>query len=460
MTRKMKENEIFADDFSEQPLWWRDAAPSEHAVRDGRTEFDVIVVGSGYAGLSCAHELASNGSSVLVVDAEQCGYGASTRNAGFLSGRAGVSKQINLEALVGEAHARRIFDEADAAYAFLQNLVADNDIDCGLESRGRFVGAHTPAAYDKLAAKMREYNAGGSSDFEMIERAEQHRYVASDYWYGGMYNATAGSIHPSLYHQGLKRLCLDAGVAISSNNRVLAVQHEGANKRVQTQRGDFRAREVVLATNGYTDGLSPWHQRRLVPISSTVVASEEIGAERVAALLPQGCPVIDTKRVVCFARPSPDHKRILFGGRARFAPLGASDSAIILHRFLVEMFPQMSALRVTNAWSGYMAFTFDFMPKIGTHDGIHYAIGCNAGCGIVMMSWLGRQVGRKLLGSAPEASAFEGLKFKTQPFYSGKPWFLPIIGNWWRLRDWIEVERARRRFPANAGGGAPQQPQA
>ena len=110
-----------------------------------------------------------------------------------------------------------------------------------------------------------------------------------------------------------------------------------------------------------------------------------------------------------------------------------------------EMFPQMSAIRVTNAWSGYMAFTFDFMPKIGIHDGIHYAIGCNGGCGIVMMSWLGRQVGRKILGTAPAPSAFEGLKFGTQPFYSGKPWFLPIVGNWWRLRDWLEISAARRK---------------
>ena len=107
------------------------------------------------------------------------------------------------------------------------------------------------------------------------------------------------------------------------------------------------------------------------------------------------------------------------------------------------MFPQMSDLRVTNAWSGYMAFTFDFLPKIGIHDGIHYALGCNGGCGIVMMSWLGRRVGQKILGSS-DTSAFEGLAFKTQPFYSGRPWFMPIVGNWWRLRDWLELRQARK----------------
>jgi len=436
--------DILAEGFSEQPLWWRDAAPTTHAYQDKPGSVDVIVIGSGYAGLSCAHELAREGLAVTVIDAGQCGIGASTRNAGFLSGRAGVSKQINLQALVGKDHANRIFDEADSAYDFLRQLVADENIDCNLETVGRFIGAHTPAAYDRLAAKMREYNSAGGNQFRMVGKAEQREYVASDYWYGGMFTESAGSLHPSRYHRGLQQLCERAGVRLISGNRVLGIVDEGDSKRLHTEIGDFRAREVVLATNGYTDALSPWHQQRLIPISSTIVASEEIGEERVNAMLPRHCPVIDTKRVICFARPTPDRKRILFGGRARFAPMGPAASAQILHQQLVTMFPQMSDIKVTNAWSGYMAFTFDFMPKIGIHQGIHYALGCNGGCGIVMMSWLGRQVARKILGTAAAPSAFEGLAFKPRPLYAGKPWFIPIIGNWWRLRDWLEITRARR----------------
>ena len=193
-----------------------------------------------------------------------------------------------------------------------------------------------------------------------------------------------------------------------------------------------------MATNGYTDNLSPWHQKRLIPISSTLVASEELGSDRVNALLPTGCPVIDTRRVLCFARPSPDRKRILFGGRARFTSMTGKQSAEILHGQLAEMFPQLSDIQVTNVWSGRMAFTFDFLPKIGVHEGIHYALGCNAGCGIVMMSWLGKKVAEKILCNQQPTSAFERLPFKSPTFYAGKPWFLPIVGNWWRLRDWAE----------------------
>jgi glycine/D-amino acid oxidase-like deaminating enzyme len=239
-------------------------------------------------------------------------------------------------------------------------------------------------------------------------------------------------------------------VTLVSDNRVLGIVNEDGGKRVVTERGDWRAHEVVLATNGYTDTLSPWHRARLIPISSTVAASEPLGAEAVSTILPKLCPVIDTRRVICYVRPAPDGESILFGGRARFTPLGPVDSAKILHAQLVEMFPRMRGIRVTHAWSGLMGFTFDFMPKIGVHAGLHYALGCNGGCGIVMMSWLGRQVGRKLLGCASRPSAFEGLEFKTRPFYAGKPWFLPVVGNWWRLRDWLEIRRARASRPRGA----------
>lgn len=433
---------IFAEDFSEEPWWWRHAAAVDRPCPELPDEAEVVVVGSGYAGLNCAHELAKEGSDVVVLDSGKIGIGASTRAAGLLSGRAGVSKQIDLETAVGKEHATRILDEADEAYEHLKYIVASENIDCDLERAGRFVGAHTPQAYEKLAQKMVEYNSGGRTEFYMVPKQEQRDYVASDFWCGGMFTESAGAIHSAKYHNGLVDCCERAGARLVSDARVIGISNDGGTKTVTTRSGSIRAREVVLATNGYTDRLSPWHQKRIVPISSTIVASEELGEERVSEVLPRLCPVIDTRRVVCYARPTPDKKAILFGGRARFSPIGPTESASILHQQLSVMFPQLRDIRVTNAWSGYMGFTFDFLPKVGTHEGIHYAIGCNGGCGIVMMSWLGRQAARKLMGTAQHPSAFEGLPFRSQKFYSGKPWFLPIVGNWWRLRDWVELRQA------------------
>ena len=128
-------------------------------------------------------------------------------------------------------------------------------------------------------------------------------------------------------------------------------------------------------------------------MSSTIIATEKLGRDAVAEILPAGVPVIDTKRVISFIRTTPDGERILFGGGhglPRSAPPQcrdtASDDAVDL--------PATDRGKITHSWSGLMGFSFDFLPKLGIHQGVHYALACNGGSGIVMMSWLGRKAAR------------------------------------------------------------------
>jgi glycine/D-amino acid oxidase-like deaminating enzyme len=435
--------DVFAEDFSHSPYWWRHAAPLETTALEVPEHTDALIIGSGYAGLSCAIELARAGRDVTVVDTNDIGSGASSRAAGFVSGRAGVSKQIDLEAVVGKERAKAILEEADEAYEHLQNVIQAEGIDCDFQPVGRFVGAHTPAAFEKIAKKMKEYDSDGRNRFEMIARGDQERFVRSDFFHGGMLIKDAGSVHPAKYHAGLLRICREAGVRLVGQTRVQGIVDEAAGKSVYTTRGVVVAREVMLGTGGYTDGASPWHRKRIIPMSSTIIATEYLGKERVNRLFPSNCPVIDTKRVISFARPTPDGQHILFGGRARFTPVGPEESVRILHGQMRQVFPDLHDVKVINAWSGFMAFTFDFLPKVGVQDGLHYAIACNGGAGIVMMSWLGRKAAWNILGTANRDSAFAGLPFKTQPFYSGNPWFVPILGSWYRFRDWLELRQMR-----------------
>lgn len=433
--------EILCETFKDTPWWWEDTAPVADAPADLPERADTVIIGSGYTGLSAAIELARAGQDVCLLDAGDLGIGASTRNAGFTSGRAGVSKQINLEKAVGPERAHAILEEADEAYEFFQNVLAEEKIDCGHHLQGRFVGAFTPRAYDKLAAKMVEYNADGRGNFEMIPKAEQHGYIGSDLYHGGMFLKNAGIIHPSRYHRGLLDAARRAGARLIPQTRVTGVD---AGRRVETVRGPITADNVVLATNGYTDGAAPWQRRRIMPLSSTIVATEAQDPALVAKLFPRGCPLIDTKRVHFFARPTPDGRHVLFGGRAKGRPVGAEESARILHGQMVQCFPELAAARVSHAWAGLMAFTFDFLPKLGVEDGATYAIGCNGGAGTVMMSWLGRQAAWKILGTRNRPSAFEGLPFTAPPFYAGKPWFVPIVVRYYQFRDWWDLREAAR----------------
>ncbi len=138
---------------------------------------------------------------------------------------------------------------------------------------------------------------------------------------------------------------------------------------------------------------------------------------------------------------SPDGTRLLFGGRARFSPLASSAAAPALYRFMTDVFPQVKGYRLTHAWCGNVAFTFDFLPHAGQREGLHYCLGCN-GSGISMMTMLGRNVAARILGAA-DAGAFDRPSFPTRPLYAGDPrLFLPLVGSAYKFQDWLDRRRA------------------
>jgi glycine/D-amino acid oxidase-like deaminating enzyme len=198
---------------------------------------------------------------------------------------------------------------------------------------------------------------------------------------------------------------------------------------------------VLVATNGYSldrrGTASPWLARRLVPLNSYIIATEELPEATIERLFPGRRMISESRRVLNYFRPSPDGRRVLWGGRASFRKATAEGSAPTLHRRMVECFPELREVRITHAWTGMVAFTFDGLPHIGVQDGVHYAAGCQ-GSGVAMATWLGHNIALKLAGAANERFALDGLPFPTRPTYTGNPWFLPIVGTYYRLRDSLD----------------------
>jgi glycine/D-amino acid oxidase-like deaminating enzyme len=346
---------------------------------------------------------------------------------------------IDLTALVGAERAAAILDEADDAYAALRTFVENEQIDCALDHCGRFVTATTPAMFDKLVKKMAEYNEAELDEpFELVTAERQREWVGSDLFVGGMAVANAGTIDPGRYTQGLVERCRAAGVRLVGQLPVDSVEQTSSGFEVTAGTSTVRAGQVVVATNGYTGKLTPWLRRRIVPMSSTIAVTEPIDPTLVTALLPKRAAYIDGRRLITYARPSPDGTRILFGGRARFRPISPTEAAGILHSQMVEVFPELEDIGFTHAWTGFMAFTTDFLPKIGMLDGMHFAVGCNGGSGVVAMSWLGRKVAHKILGEDDAPSPLEGMAFDRQPAGSLTKHFIPVAGTWYRARDWYD----------------------
>ena len=208
--------------------------------------------------------------------------------------------------------------------------------------------------------------------------------------------------------------------------------------QVRTSRGTVKAEQVVIATNGYTGDITPDLKRRVVPLASHIIATEELPADLADSLIPKRRTLSDTRRVLCYYRMTPDGKRMVFGGRARFTQVSATASAPILYDFMTARFPQLKGVKVTHAWTGNVAFTLDALPHMGKQaDGMHYLLGCN-GSGVAMMTYLGTQTARKIARVANAPCAFDMPEFPDHPLYNGNPWFLPVIGGWYRMRDRLD----------------------
>lgn len=421
--------------FSTDPYWW-DAAPPETARDPLPAQVDVLVVGSGYCGLSAAAELARNGTDVAVVDAEALGAGASTRSGGMVSSG---QKMVMAGAVRGAARERvsELLAASVASFAHIENLIAQEGLEAGYAKSGRFFAAYVPKHADRLRRQGELLRQMTGVTVHDIPRAEQRSVIGSDFYHGGIVVDDYGGLHPGLYARSLRDLARRCGAKLYSHAPVRAIARNAAGFSVETGRGSVQARQVVIATNGYTGRATPYLRRRTVPVFSYQVATEPLPADLMATINPGSRMISDTRRELYYTRPSPDGTRILFGSRPSFVDMNERAAAANLARKLTEVWPQLRPFRVTHSWRGKVAMTFDKVAHMGVEDGLHYAVGCN-GNGVALMTYLGHQTALKLLGRANRPCAFDTPDFPAEPYYFGRPWFLPAVSAWYHLRDRVD----------------------
>lgn len=425
---------VLAEDFRATPLWLDDAplAPADDPLP---ARVDVAIIGSGYCGLSAARVLAQSGASVLVLDAGDPGAGASTRNHGHLGG--GGKLPPKLDALVGPDRAALIREDAVQSVDFVRALIRDEQLDVDYVQRGRFIAAHSPRAFLGLQARADTMRRGLNLTVDVVPRNRQREEIGSDFYYGGITVAEAGALQPAKLHREMRRLAEAAGVLIRGRAAVEMVTKEGATFTLRTARGGVRADQVVVATNAYSGPATPFVQRRIVPVTAYMIATEPMPEALAQDVLPRNRTGGDTKRALYAFRRSPDGRRVVFAGRAKFRDIDERRAATILHGFMRDVWPQMRDVKITHCWKGFVGFTFDFLPHMGEVDGLHYAAGCQ-GAGVAMMSYLGYQIGLKILRQQNRPCGLDSTAFPTLPFYRGRPWFLPVVGAYYNLRDRLD----------------------
>ena len=394
------------------------------------TDVDVVIVGGGYTGLMAAIRLARRGRSVAVLEKEAFGWGASGRNGGMVHPGFKVDP-ATLVSRLGET-GRQLYRASLEAFSLVENTISREAIACDYERTGHLYLAFRENHLPHLDAEARLLNTEFGLATHALPREALNDEIGSSAYYGGLLFEQSGGLHPAKYLAGLVRVALDTGAHLYDHLAATRVEGTARGFDVETPRGVIRCRDVLLATNGYTDRVLPALRRRIIPLGSYIIATEPLAPDLAVTLIPKRRMLFDSKNFLYYWRLSPDGRRMLFGGRASFAPTSIPRARDWLSAAMTRVHPQLGGVAVEHAWGGQLGFTFDRMPHIGRIGGITYAMGY-CGTGVAMSTYFGQLAADWIAGD--ELPACWQRPFPGPPLYRERPWFLPAVGLYYQLRD-------------------------
>jgi len=427
----------------EKNYWATTAAlPSFAAAPELPDAVDVAVIGGGFCGLSAARTLAKRGVSVAVLEAETFGWGASSRNGGMVL----TGMKLPAPTLIqryGMETVRKMYAASLETIDCVEQIVGEEKIDCNFSRCGHLEVACKQAHFDgyeeTAALTRREFH----HQLRIIPKNELCAEIGSAIYFGGMVDETSAGLNPARYVAGLAHAARRAGACLCDHTRVTSVEPEtnnGARKfRVITPKGTLTAREVILASGAYTTEATPALRKKIIPIGSYIIATEVFSADLARELSPRNRMIYDSKHFLYYYRLTPDN-RMLFGGRAAFFPETENtvrQSAEILQRGMIDVYPQLRDTKVEFVWGGTLDFTLDVMPHSGKIEGMYFAAGF-AGHGVAAATWFGAKLAGLICGE-PNDIPFDGIKFPAAPIglRSGNTWALPLAGVWYRILDFL-----------------------
>lgn len=384
----------------------------ERPELESEVSCDVAVVGGGLTGLSAALHLSESGYDTVLLEARRIAWGASGRNGGQLN-TGQRQDPMTVTGWMGPEDSRRLWDLAEEAKALVRALIAKHEIACDLKD------GHISAAwkagdteyYHRLTETLqRDYDY---PSIRPLTREEVGEMLGSQAYYGGALDTGAAHLHPLNYALGLARAAEAAGARLYENSPVEPLE-QGATPRLSTPRGTVKARNVVLACNGYLDRLEGRIAGNIMPINNFVIATEPLEEKAARALIRDDVAVSDSKFVVDYYRLSAD-RRLLFGGGESYGRHLPKDITSIVRRCMLRVFPQLAETRIDYAWGGTLAITLNRLPDVGRLSGdIYYAQGFS-GQGLALTSLLGKLLAEAIAGTNERFDIFARIPTRRFP---------------------------------------------
>lgn len=392
---------------------------------------DVCVIGAGYTGLSAALELANAGYKVVILEAEQVGYGASGRNGGqictgFSSGQQKIENQL------GKDDARKCFALAEESKALLLERIKQHKIECDL-NWGYMHCIPKPHQFDDLKAWRDEYEELGVSGLSLLNKAELEQRLGTRTYHGALRESEAGHFHPLNYCLGLARAAIKAGTIIYDSSRVMEV-NTGTNPWARTAQGMVKAKFMVIAGNAYLGRTVKKLSGRVMPVASYIIATEPLGENRARSLIANNEAVANTNFIVDYFRRSKDH-RMLFGGRASYSTFEAPNLDDYMRPRMTNVFPQLRDVKIDYAWGGYIAITSNRIPDCGRlSPTVYYAHGYS-GQGVALTGLYGKLMAEAIRGTAERFDLLARIKHLPFPGGPVRTPMLVAAMMYYRIRD-------------------------
>jgi glycine/D-amino acid oxidase-like deaminating enzyme len=417
--------------------YWLDTSTPFRSATAGPVQgtCDVAVIGGGLTGSSAALALAKKGARVVLLEAETIGHAASGRNGGMCNN--GFAQDYGtLSARLGKEVADRLYRAFDAGVDTVERLVAEEKIDCSFARTGKIKLAAKPEHYDKLARSQELLAANVDPDTTMVSRADVAGEVGSERYYGGLIYRKSAGMHVGRFVRGLGEAAARRGVEIHEHTPMTRLRPAaGGGHEIETPKGRLRASQVLLASGISHAGPLGWIRRRIVPVGAFLIVTEPLPIATLDRLLPRRRMAVDTKNLVNYFRTTPDN-RLLFGGRARFAisnPTSDAKSGAILQAALHDVFPELRAVRIDYCWGGMVDMTRDRLPRAGERNGIYYSMGYS-GHGTQMSTLMGT-IMAEVMDGRTELNPWKDFAWPAIPGHLGPPWFLPLAGAYYRIKD-------------------------
>lgn len=433
----------------EATLWYATAAPAPETSKLGGTiKADVCIVGGGYTGLTTALQLARSGVKVVLLEAQEIGFGGSGRNAGHCTPTFTHYSLPELRKMLGEPWAERLIQRQTRANDRVADMISRYGIDCEWQQNGYVMGAHTPSAMTTIEEKARDYNTVGAKT-RVLDKREVEAVTGSPRFHGGWFHSEAGHLNALGYARGLAGAVISEGGAIHTHSAVTKVEREGGGWAVKTLEGSVITDKVIFGTGAYTVGGWPGLENTFKIQRVFVAATQPLSDTARKTILPQNTTIHDGRGDIFVYKYNAEGRIVAsmfpMGRRGRDMPYTKQ----VMTDRLKWLHPQIDQdIRWDYFWFGELDMQYRTIPRLYDLASGVVALTGLSGRGVPTGSMLGGILSEWALGVPDRDLALKLEPLTAAPFYMN---FGPQLTlRYYRVRDWLTAKRDRAALPPHA----------